>query len=877
MSRHPMTDAAQTILIIDDNPVNLGVLGDHLRQRGFMVVVAQDGEEGLERAEVVKPDLILLDIMMPGINGLETCRRLKASDATREIPVIFKTALTDTATKIAGFEAGGVDYVTSPIQIEEVMARVQTHLTLHRVKKRLEQARAELEDRVQQRTVELRAEVAERKRAEDEVRDTAAQWQATFDAVQDVVLLLDKDFRVVRANHAATKFLGLPIDNIVGVHCYDLIHGTTAPPEECPLAKMRQSLRHEEEEVLAREGGPWLLVSVDPVFDPSGELIHAVHVARDITERKRAEEALKRMNRELRAISDCNQMLLRASDERTLVNEICRIVCEEAGYRMAWVGYAEHDQAKTVRPVAWAGVEEGYLRAANISWSEENEPGRGPTGTVLRSGTTYYNQDFACDAQSSPWRESALQRGYRSSIALPLKDEHASAFGALTIYSSEPNAFSPEEIRLLEELAGDLAFGITVIRARIERKQAEEEKAKLQQHLQQAQKMEAIGQIAGGVAHDFNNILGIINGYSEILLSRRKLDEEQRSQVEEILAAGQRAASLTRQLLAFSRKLVLQPKVLSLNSVIEGFEKMLRRLIGDEIEVRTTLDPNLSAVNADPNQMEQVLMNFCINARDAMPQGGKITIETENVELDDAMAARFSLTPGRYVTLSVSDSGIGMDHATQSHIFEPFFTTKGPEHGTGLGLATVYGIVRQSDGHVSVYSEPGRGSTFRVHLPAVNQRTKEDEQSSKALELLRGSETILLVEDAAPLRTLYRKILEEKGYTVLEAGDGERALQVAEQYHGNLALLLSDVSLPKMKGPALAKILLQQRPTMKVLFMSGHSDEVVSGRDHLLAGGAGFIQKPFGAEDLFRKLREILNSQQSGGFASPPEADLPPP
>jgi len=716
----------------------------------------------------------------------------------------------------------------------------------------------------------------------------------------------------------------------------------------------------------------------------------------DLTERKRAEEALRRLNRELCAISYCNQTLLRATDEQTLVSEICRIVCEEAGYRMAWVGYAEQDEAKTVRPVAWAGIEDGYLDTADISWSEETEGGRGPTGHAIRSRKSCYNQDSASDDRSSPWRELALQRGYRSSIALPLKDEHASAFGALTIYSSEPNAFSPEEIRLLEELAADLAFGITVIRARIEReraeemlalrsfalnsvreaallideqgrlrdvndwccrllgysrdqlleagvpdfdpempaerwqehwadlkahrsltferelrskegriasvevnanyfeydgiaynialvrditerKRAEEEKAKLQQDLHQAQKMEAIGQLAGGVAHDFNNILGIINGYSEILLNERDLKEAQRASLEEILAAGQRAASLTRQLLAFSRKLVLQPKVLSLNSVIEGFDKMLRRLIGDEIEVRTVLDPTLSAVNADPNQIEQVLLNFCINARDAMPEGGRITIETANWELDEAMATHHlkdhtggfpcpicgaEFLPGRYVTLSVSDTGIGMNQETMSHIFEPFFTTKETEHGTGLGLTTVYGIVKQSGGHVSVYSEPGQGTTFRVYLPAVSQETREREQITAPLELLRGTETILLVEDAAPLRTLYLKLLEDRGYTVLEAGDGERAIQIAERYRGEIALLLTDVSLPKIKGPALAKILSQQRPTIKVLFMSGHGDEVVSGPNHLLPAGTGFLQKPFGAEELFRRIREILDRQK---------------
>ncbi len=304
------------------------------------------------------------------------------------------------------------------------------------------------------------------------------------------------------------------------------------------------------------------------------------------------------------------------------------------------------------------------------------------------------------------------------------------------------------------EYAGH-AYDVAIARDISERKQAEQEQVKLQQQLHQAQKMEAIGQLAGGVAHDFNNILGIIHGYSEVLLSEPELKEAQRASIEEILAAGQYAASLTRQLLAFSRKLLLQPKVLNLNSIIEGFEKMLRRLIGEEIEVRTVLDPKLSAVNADPNQIEQVLLNFCINARDAMPNGGRITIETANVDVNDATAAQHLFVikdghltcpicgekpqPGCYVKLSVSDTGIGMNQETMSHIFEPFFTTKGPERGTGLGLATVYGIVKQSGGHVLVYSEPGQGATFRVYLPAVSQEIREREQISTPQGLLRGT------------------------------------------------------------------------------------------------------------------------------------------
>jgi PAS domain S-box-containing protein len=391
----------------------------------------------------------------------------------------------------------------------------------------------------------------------------------------------------------------------------------------------------------------------------------------------------------------------------------------------------------------------------------------------------------------------------------------------------------------------------------------ETQRRRTERQLRQAQKMEAVGQLAGGIAHDFNNILGIINGYSEILLGNPEIQEATRRRLQEVLNAGQRAASLTRQLLTFSRKQVLQTKVLDLNLVLKDIDKMLRRLIGEEIEVQTQLDPDLKPVKADPSQMEQVIVNLCINARDAMPEGGTITIETKNVEVDEMQAAqRFPMKVGRYVRLEVSDNGLGMDKETLSHVFEPFFTTKGPEKGTGLGLATVYGIVKQSDGYVWVYSELGQGTTFSVYLPTALEAVGPREEKAKPAEIRRGRETILLVEDVAALRTMTRELLEGHGYTVLEAEDGERAIQIAREYEGKISLLLTDVSLPKMKGPALAKVLMPQRSGMAVLFMSGYSDNVVT-QNEVLKPGTAFLQKPFTVEDLARKVREVLDTQEA--------------
>lgn len=947
------------------------------------------------------------------------------------------------------------------------------------------------------------------------VKESESKYRRIVATANDGIWVIGSDSRTISVNSRMAEIIGRTVEELLGQPMSNFLFEEDIPDHLEQINRRRRGIAEcYERRFQGKDGATvWTHVSASPLFDEAHRFEGSFAMFTDITERKQTEETMERLNRELRAISSCNQVLLHATEEQFLIDQICRIVCEEAAYRMAWVGYAEQDAAKTVRPVAWSGAEEGYLSTASISWSEDTPQGHGPTGIVIRSGKSHYVQDFATDPRVAPWRERALQRGYHSSIAMPLKDEHGKTFGALTIYSGKANAFTAEELRLLEEMAGDLAFGIVALRTRderdqvektlalrsfalnavhesaylidrrgrfhdvndeacrllgysreellnmnaaevdldltperwvghwntlkqkgsltfegrhrakdgrsipvaisanyfeyrgtaynlalardmterdeaqkrleeseerlrltleateigtwdwnvktdewyasptyysqlgyepryerpsnrsewmervhpedrpsveeqirgvlegrhdsytyearmrhadgsyrwiqakgfgiehgpdgkiarilgarmdiTERKQIEEEQAKLRQHLQQTQKMEAIGQLAGGVAHDFNNLLGVINGYSELLLTEPELKPANREAIAEILAAGQRAASLTRQLLAFSRKLVLQPKVLSLNVVVEGFDKLLRRLIGDEIEVRTILEPELYAVHADPSQMEQVLLNFCINARDAMPAGGRITIMTKNVMVDETMAAQnHSLVPGFYVCLSVSDTGIGMDQETMSHIFEPFFTTKSPEQGTGLGLATVYGIVKQSGGYVSVYSEPGQGSTFNVYLPMAAPQLERMGQITMPPELGRGSETILLVEDAAALRSFYRKLIADRGYKVLEAADGERALRTAESCSENISLLLTDVSLPKRNGPALAKILTQQRPGIKVLFMSGYADNVVLGAERILEPGTDFIQKPFTAEELFKKIRDLLDSKE---------------
>ncbi len=382
----------------------------------------------------------------------------------------------------------------------------------------------------------------------------------------------------------------------------------------------------------------------------------------------------------------------------------------------------------------------------------------------------------------------------------------------------------------------------------------------LERQLRMAQKMEAIGRLSGGIAHDFNNLLGVIIGYSQVM--KRSLGPAHSSyeHAEEIEKASQRAVSLTRQLLAFSRQQVLEPAILNLNALVTDMEKMLPRLIGEDIKLNLTLDPALGQVKADQGQVEQVLMNLAVNARDAMPGGGKLTIQTANVELDVAYTRqRPGSKPGRYVMLAVTDTGIGMDPETQAHIFEPFFTTKERDKGTGLGLATVYGVVKQSGGYIAVDSEKGKGASFSVYLPRVEQSVEAPEASSPKPLSVRGSETILLVEDAEPLRKLAHMFLKDNGYQVLTAGDGEEALQVARRHGAPIQLLLTDVVMPGINGRVLAERLAPWQPGMKVLYMSGYTDSFIAGHG-VLEQGTHLLHKPFTEETLARKVREVLET-----------------
>jgi PAS domain S-box-containing protein len=585
--------------------------------------------------------------------------------------------------------------------------------------------------------------------------------------------------------------------------------------------------------------------------------IHASDVYVDKTDRERWLELMRRDG-----VVQNLELQLRRYDGRTIwVSDSAKAVCGSEGNTLYYEGtLLDVTERKT--------AEDAREQALSLLKATLESTADGLLVVDLNGRIVAYNFKFV-----QMWRipEDVLSSGDDNSALAFVQDqlkEPEKFLGKVRELYDQPEAESFDVLefkdgRIFERYSQPQRIGEEIV-GRVWSFRDVTERHELEEQLRASQRLEAIGQLSGGVAHDFNNYLTAIHSNCELVLDDLRRGADPRPSIEEIKRAAEGAASLTRQLLAFSRRQVLQPRVLNLNQVIQQTERLLRRLIGEDIELTTKLARDLGNVKADPAQLEQVILNLAVNARDATPDGGALTMETANVELDDQYVLRRPVVKGgAYVMLTVSDTGVGFDEEIRSRIFEPFFTTKEHGHGTGLGLSTVYGIIKQSGGYIWAYSEPGQGSTFKVYLPRVEAETTTGSPSSETTaEASSGGETVLLVEDEASVRAPLRRGLERLGYRVLEASNAEAAIKVCEQRGEEIDILVTDAVMPGLNGRELAERVGSQYPELKVLFISGHGDETIARRG-ILEPGVAFLQKPFTPHELARKIREVLGENQA--------------
>jgi PAS domain S-box-containing protein len=617
-------------------------------------------------------------------------------------------------------------------------------------------------------------------------------WQSTFESISDGVWLLDSKGYILLSNGATERILGMKTEVNPHQLCHHILHGTSDFSEDCPYKRMKLTGRREVEEFQDGERKLWFQVAVDPIRDKSGAIVGAVHIVHDITQRKQAEEQLRKLS--------------------------CAV-----------------EQSPSVKMIT---DNKGNIEYVNPKFTEITgytfEEVRGQNPRILKSGHTppeEHKRLWAAITGGSEW-----QGEFRN------KKKNGELYW-------ESASISP-----IKDNKGIITHFVKVAEDTTQRKLLEEQ-------LQQSQKIEAIGTLAGGVAHDFNNLLTAIIANLELARLKAKNGPLVEQHLDEIENIAGRAAQLTRQLLAFSRRQILQPLALNLNDTITNMSKMLSRLIGGHIALELELESKLGTVRADPHQLEQVIMNLCVNARDAMPAGGKLMIETANTRLDaEYIEGHPWIKSGDYVMFTVTDTGCGMDEALRARIFEPFFTTKEVGKGTGLGLSMVYGIIKQHLGYINVYSEPGHGTTFKIYLPL-----SEEEAAAKAVrekpkeEMAGGNETLLLAEDEDSLRETIRQILEMYGYKVLTAKDGQEAVEIYEREKDHIDLAILDAVMPKMGGRQVAERIYRHNPSQKILFSSGYSASGIH-ESFLIPGEMHFIQKPYRAQDLAQKVREMLEA-----------------
>ncbi len=849
------------ILVVDDTTANLQLLTSLLMEHGYTVYPATESEQALDFVRSTIPDLILLDIRLPGIDGYEVCRRLKADARTRFIPIIFITILENEGDKVKGFQAGAVDYITKPFQPEEVLARVRIHLHLRELTEHLEHMVSERTAELHTANAQLQRELAERRQVEAALRQSETLLNETqrmaqiggwdWDVAQHTSFWTEETYRI----HGFEPQAHVPgFSEYINrsLQCYD-------PPDRPVISAMfqrclKQGKDYDLELPFTSADGcrKWIRTTAVAV-KTDGRIVRVVGTIMDITERKRAEDQLRRSEYSKSIQSRIARIFLSVPDEE-MYREVLTVVREEMKSGFGMFGYLEVN---------------GDLVIPSMTIEVRNDPQVSDTPHVFTKDTWEDTLWGKCIREKRTFCSEAPFQIPEGHLPLDHFMTTPIIFGNETIgllaVANKERGYAEDEKRLLENIAGYIS---PILNARLQRdrqkqarKRAEEERKTVEAQLIQAQRLESVGRLAGGVAHDFNNMLSVIMGHAELAMNQTSPSSPLLDHLRAIRYAAGNSADLTRQLLAFARKQTIDPKVLNLNSTLNGMLKMLRRLIGEDIDLAWQPGRNLWSVRIDPSQLDQILINLCVNARDAIAGVGRVSIVTENSVFDESHRANHADTvPGEYVLLAVSDDGCGMDRETMNNIFEPFFTTKDLGKGTGLGLSMVYGIVKQNSGFITLSSETGQGTTFRIYLPRHGDETERKQKESPAVSTTSGNETILLVEDEPLILDLAKEMLENSGYQVLTALTPGEAIRAANAFAGEIHLLISDVIMPETNGKELAKNIISLYPEIRCLFMSGYTDDIIA-HQSVLDKGVNFIQKPFSGQALAAKVREMLDSK----------------
>ncbi|MDQ5984751.1 MAG: Sensor histidine kinase RcsC [Syntrophus sp. SKADARSKE-3] len=835
-----------TILIIDDEPNNLAVMSGFLEDSSFTILVAEDFEMGLERAHNARPDLILLDILMPQMDGYEVCRQLKAMESTKDIPVIFMTALAETEHKVKGFAVGAVDYITKPFQREEVLARVGVHLHIRELTTRLREEKELLEQRVEERTEELarankelQEEVVEHKKTEKALQESQRRLSNIIEFLPDATLVINNEGQVIAWNKAIENMTGVQSEEILNKGNYEYalpFYGERRPllidlvlepndevQEKYTSTKWQESTLVGEEFIPDFRGNPvYHLGTASPLYDTKGAIAGAIETIKDVTDQKKMEAALASEHDRLAAILDgipIPSFMTDLNNTIVLWNRNSEIITGKAKSEML-----------------------GQKLDLSLFFKDKAPP---PLAKLILEMT---DKELMRKFGSRGLSKSDVFPGAFESVGRIMLngEEHIMLIQAARIYNHR------KEVIGAVQTAQDIT----------ERIRVQKEQEKLRSQLIHAQKMEAIGTLAGGIAHDFNNILAVIIGFSEMAVRHLPNVDITKSDLDKVLQASNRAKELVVHLLTLSRRAEVAYSPIAIESVIKETLKMLRAVIPTTIEIRMNLMSS-GRVMSNYTQIHQVLMNICINATHAMDEKGgglEIRLDKENI-LDNAAARDLDLTAGPYMRISISDTGQGMTPEVMERIFDPYFTTKEMGQGTGLGLAVVSGIVKNHKGAIVCKSRLGVGTTFDIYLPELESDAATAKPSAEKL-LPGGTEDILIVDDDPLLVSMLKTMLEDLGYRVTAETSSIAALEIFKKAPDQFDLVITDMTMPVMTGDRLAQRLMDLRRDIPIILCTGYSERI--SKD--LAGQLGireFVMKPVNTSALAEIIRQVLESDKS--------------